>query len=72
MFRLRVRELAEEKNLSMYQLSLKSEVSYHIIREVFSNPLKILRTDTINRIARTLDVPVTDLIAESPDERKGD
>jgi DNA-binding Xre family transcriptional regulator len=52
----------------MHRLSLKSEISYHVIREIFVNPYKPISTDTLNRIAEALEVPVTALIEDVPRE----
>ena len=73
MIRLKVKEVARAKGMSMHRLSLKSEVSYHIIREIFNNPFKVTGTDTINRIAAALEVPATELIEDVPsDQVEGD
>lgn len=64
MIRLRIREVAEEKKISMHKLSQMSQVSYNIIRTMFSNPLHITNTDTLARIANTLGVPPGELIEE--------
>ncbi|GER82595.1 hypothetical protein KTAU_12320 [Thermogemmatispora aurantia] len=66
MLRLRVREVAQEKNMSMHRLSMKSEVSYHVIREIFINPYKAVSTYTLDKIAEALEVPVTDIIEDVP------
>ncbi|QBD78510.1 XRE family transcriptional regulator [Ktedonosporobacter rubrisoli] len=68
MLRLRVKEVARQKGMSMHKLSLRSEVSYHVIREIFNNPVKIISTDTLNRIAKALGVPVTEIIEDVPEE----
>ena len=67
MLRLRVREVAREKKLSMNKLSQISQVSYHVIQDIYKNPFRIVTTDTINRIAKALDVPVTELIEDVPE-----
>jgi DNA-binding Xre family transcriptional regulator len=64
LLRLRVKEIAHVKRISMHKLSLQSQVSYHVIREIFNDPYKVVNTDTINRIATALDVPVTELIED--------
>lgn len=69
MLRLKVREIAEIKKISMNKLSQRSEVSYNIIRDIFNNPFRTVNTDTLNRIAKALEVPVTDLI-EDVEERE--
>ena len=66
MLRLRVKEVAHEKGVSMHKLSQRSEVSYHVVQDIFRNPFRIISTDTINRLAAALEVPVTDLIEDVP------
>jgi DNA-binding Xre family transcriptional regulator len=63
--RLRVKEVAQQKKMSMNKLSQRSEVSYNIIREIYQDPFKTVNTDTINRIAAALGVPVTELIEDA-------
>ena len=71
MLRLRVKEVAQAKGFSMNKLSQRSEVSYHIIRDIYRDPFKTVNTDTINRLAQALGVPTTDLLEDvsAPDTR---
>jgi DNA-binding Xre family transcriptional regulator len=64
--RLRVKEVAKEKGFSMNKLSQRSEVSYHIIRDIYRDPFKTINTDTLNRLAMALGVPVTEIIEDVP------
>ncbi|WP_297160037.1 helix-turn-helix domain-containing protein [Thermogemmatispora sp.] len=64
MLRLRVKEVAQEKNISMHRLSMLAEISYYIIRGICANPYRTISTYTLNRIAEALDVPVTALIED--------
>jgi len=64
--RLRVKEVAQEKGMSMNKLSQRSEVSYHIIRDIYRDPFKTINTDTLNRLATALEVPVTEIIEDVP------
>jgi DNA-binding Xre family transcriptional regulator len=66
MLRLRVKEVAREKGISMHKLSQRSEVSYHVVQDIFRNPFRIISTDTINRLAAALEVPVTEIIEDVP------
>ncbi|QBD75579.1 XRE family transcriptional regulator [Ktedonosporobacter rubrisoli] len=66
MLRLRVKEVACEKHISMSKLSQRSEVSYNIIRDIFINPLRSVNTGTLNRIAAALGVPATTLLEDAP------
>jgi DNA-binding Xre family transcriptional regulator len=65
---LRVKEIAQEKGMSMNKLSQRSEVSYHIIRDIYRDPFKTINTDTLNRLALALGVPVTEIIEDVPAE----
>ncbi|GER82596.1 MAG: helix-turn-helix transcriptional regulator [Thermogemmatispora sp.] len=66
MLRLRVKEVAQEKGISMHQLSLRAQVSYYIVRWIFHDPYRTVNTDTLNRIAEALGVPVTAIIEDVP------
>lgn len=68
MLRLRVREVAKEKGMSMNKLSQRSEVSYNVVKEIYRNPYKEVTLHTINRLADTLAVPATDLLEDIPVE----
>jgi len=71
MLRLRVKEVAQQQKISMNKLSQRSEVSYNIIRDIFNNPFRTVNTDTLNRIAKALEVPVTDLIEDVAEGEPG-
>ena len=68
MLRLRVKEVAKEKGISMTKLSQRSEVSYNIVKGIFRNPYRIITTDTLQRLAKVLGVPATELLEDVPDE----
>ncbi|WP_268905981.1 helix-turn-helix domain-containing protein [Dictyobacter formicarum] len=68
MLRLRVKEVATEKKMSMNKLSQISQVSYHVIQDIYKNPYRIVTTDTINRIAKALGVPATVLLEDVPEQ----
>lgn len=62
MLRLRVKEVAKERGMSMNKLSQRSEVSYNVVKAIYRNPYKEVTLHTINRLADTLGVPATDLL----------
>jgi DNA-binding Xre family transcriptional regulator len=66
--RLRIKEVAEEKGMSMTKLSHRSEVAYNTIRKLFKDPYAEVTVTTLRRLAEALDVSVHDLIEEVPDE----
>jgi DNA-binding Xre family transcriptional regulator len=70
MLRLRVKEVAQAKKMSMNKLSQISQVSYHVVQGIYRDPFRIITTDTLNRLAEALGVPVTDLIEDAPDPNK--
>ncbi len=62
MLRLRVKEVAQEKKLSMNMLSHRSEVAYNIIKDCYRNPYRVINSETINKIAKGLGVAATDIL----------
>jgi len=68
MLRLRVKEVTKEKGFSMNMLSHRSEVSYNVIKECYRNPYRPMNTETINKIAKALNVPATDLLEDVSEE----
>ncbi len=68
MLRLRVKEIAQQQKLSMNMLSHRSEVSYNVIKSIYRNPYRAMSTETINKIAKALGVPATDLLEDVSEE----
>ena len=66
MIRLRVKEVAQQKDVSMHKLSQRAQVSYNIVRRMFNNPYQVVNTDTLGRIADALGVPPGELIENAP------
>lgn len=70
MLRLRVKEVAESKGISMGKLSRLSDVTYNTIRTLYRNPEGGVNIQTLYRIAKALDVPIADLLEEIPDNNE--
>ena len=66
--RLRVKEVAAEKYISMTKLHKKSDVAYTTVRKIFSDPYTPVSLNTLNRLAKILEVEPMDLIEYVPDE----
>lgn len=66
--RLKVKEIAEGKNLSMAMVSHKSLLTINTVRSIYRNPYRTVNTDTLVRLADALEVSVFDLLEEVPDE----
>ena len=67
--RLRVREIAQHKGISMGKLERLADLSHPTIRDIFRNPYKEVTTTTLAKLATALGVSVSDLFEEVPDER---
>lgn len=66
--KLRVREVAQSKGMSMTRLHTKSEVSYNTIRRIFRDPFVEVTTTTLGRLAEALGVPTYQLIEDVLDD----
>ena len=69
MARLRIREIAEQKGMSMGQLSRKADVTIGVVRKLWNNDQHNAEFLTLQKIATALGVEVRDLIengGESP------
>ena len=66
--RLRVKEVAASKSVSMTKLHIKSEVAYNTIRRIFRDPYVEITTTTLARLAEALNVSVHELIEDAPGE----
>ena len=68
MIRLRVKEVATEKGISMTRLSRLADTNYKTIKAIFDNPFREVTTTTLNKLAKALQVSVSDLFDEVPDD----
>jgi DNA-binding Xre family transcriptional regulator len=70
--RLKVKEIAEAKGMSMMALTRKSYVALNTIRSIYHDPYRAVNTDTLLRLADALEVSIFDLLEELPgDTEKG-
>jgi DNA-binding Xre family transcriptional regulator len=70
MARLRVQEVAKEKGISMGKLSRIADVSYRTIRLIYKDPTRDVSLNTLEKLAKALDVSIADLIEEETDDEK--
>lgn len=68
MIRLRVKEVAEQKGMSMGKLSKNAGIAYNTLRTIYRNPYRQITTTTLEKLARALGVPSKELIEDVPDE----
>ena len=64
MLRLRIREVAQAKGISMSKLSRLADVNYKTIQTIWRDPYRGLNTTTLERIAKALGVPTAELIED--------
>ena len=62
--RLKVREIARQKSISMTRLHTRSEVAYNTVRKVWRDPYAEITLTTLGRLAEALEVPTCDLIED--------
>lgn len=65
--RLRVKEVAKEKGISMGKLQRDADVAYNTVKRMFKDPYYITTTETLGKLARALGVSPGELIEEVPD-----
>ena len=68
--RLRVKEVAKEKGISMGKLHRSADVSYKTIKRIYSDPFYATTTITLGKLAKVLGVPPGDLIEEVSEDGK--
>ena len=64
MVRLRVKEIAESKGFNMSQLSRASDVSFNTVKRLWKDPYREVTTTTLERLAKALGVPTSELIED--------
>jgi hypothetical protein len=64
MIRLRVREIAVEKGVSMNKWPRISDISFPTIRKIYRDPHHTASLDTLDKTANALSVSTHDLIED--------
>ncbi|HLZ61301.1 MAG TPA: helix-turn-helix transcriptional regulator [Ktedonosporobacter sp.] len=67
MIRLKVKEIAEQKKISMTRLSRIADVNYKTVQALFTDPYRDVAYSTLWKLAKALDVHIQDLVIEEPD-----
>jgi DNA-binding Xre family transcriptional regulator len=68
MIRLRVKEVAEAKGVSRLRLSRIADVNYKTIQGIWRDPYREISIRTLEKLARALKVPSSELIEDVPDD----
>jgi len=69
MIRLRVKEVAEEKGLSMAKLARRADIDFKTVQRIFHDPYRDISMSTLEKIAAALDVPAISLMEETNEKR---
>ena len=67
MLRLKVKEVAKEKGISMAKLSRMADLNPRTVQAIYSDPYRDVAYSTLLKIAKALNVEVSDLTEEVPD-----
>jgi DNA-binding Xre family transcriptional regulator len=64
MARLRVKEVAEQKRISMSKLHRQADITYRTLKLIYTDPYRDVNLSTLEKLARVLKVSIADLIDE--------
>jgi DNA-binding Xre family transcriptional regulator len=64
MIRLRVKEVAAQKGISMGKLQRKADLDIKTIRKLYHDPFEIITTETLAKLAKALEVSSSELIED--------
>jgi transcriptional regulator with XRE-family HTH domain len=68
MRRLRVKEVAQAKGFTMARLQRAADINMKTIQAIWHDPRHNASLNTLDKIAKVLGVPVTDLIEDVPED----
>jgi DNA-binding Xre family transcriptional regulator len=68
MIRLKVKEVAAERGISMRKLSKNAGIAYNTLRTIYHDPYRSVSTDTLDKIAQVLEVNASELLESVPNE----
>ena len=66
MIRLRIKEIAAEKGISIAKLARKADLDYKTVYRIANNPYAEISTFTLGRLAEALEVSVKELVEDAP------
>jgi DNA-binding Xre family transcriptional regulator len=69
MIRLKVKEVAAEKKMSMRKLAATADIAYNTLRTIYRDPYRQVTTGTLDRLAQALGVDASELIESIPDDK---
>lgn len=70
MIKLKIKEVAEQKKMSMRKLVKESGIAYNTLRTIYRDPYRQVNTETLDRLAIALGVDVRELLESVPDDEE--
>jgi len=70
MLRLRVREIAQAKGISMAKLGRMADLNPRTIQAIYNDPYRDVAYSTLAKLAKALNVEISDLTEEVEDTSK--
>ncbi len=67
MIRLKIKEVAQQKGLSMAKLARRADMDFKTVQRIFHDPYRDIPLSTLARLAKALNVPSSELIEDVPD-----
>ncbi|MHB8596166.1 MAG: helix-turn-helix domain-containing protein [Ktedonobacteraceae bacterium] len=67
MIKLKVKEVAKQKGIGQGKLARMSDIDVKTMQKIFKYPTSIVTTETLDRIAKALEVDASELIESVPD-----
>lgn len=68
--RLRVKEVASQKGMSMAKLARRADIDYKTVQRIYRDPYREVTTTTLGKLANALEVSVTELLESVEDNEK--
>lgn len=59
---IKLKKILEEKNISLYELSNKIDVSYQSLHPLANNKTSAIKFDTLEKICKALNCNVNDIL----------
>ncbi len=72
MIRLKVKEIAAEKKMSMRKLARTADIAYNTLRTMYRDPYRQFSSTTLDKLAKALGVDASELIESVPDDDESD
>lgn len=70
MIRLKIKEVAAKKGMSMRKLAKNADIAYNTLRTIYRDPYRPLSTVTLDKLSIALGVDASELLESVPPENE--